>query len=66
MEQGTVRWFDKSKGYGFIACDSGSDVFVHHSAILVGGYRSLDADQRVQFTIGKGRKGPAAQQVQPL
>ncbi|MCC3328291.1 cold-shock protein [Nocardia abscessus] len=66
MEQGTVKWFDNTKGYGFIARDNGSDIFVHHSQILADGYRTLDAEQRVQFTIGKGRKGPTAQQVQPL
>ncbi|MER7450344.1 cold-shock protein [Nocardia beijingensis] len=66
MEKGTVKWFDNTKGYGFISCDSGGDIFVHHSEILVDGYRSLDAEQHVQFTIGQGRKGPTAQQVQPL
>ncbi|MFR9769337.1 cold-shock protein [Nocardia sp. SC052] len=66
MEQGPVKWFDNTKGYGFIACDSGRDIFVHHSEILANGYRSLGTEQRVQFTIGQGRKGPTAQQVHPL
>ncbi|MGY5309169.1 cold-shock protein [Nocardia gipuzkoensis] len=66
MEHGTVKWFNADKGFGFIAGDSGGDIFVHHSEILADGFRSLQADQRVQFSIGQGPKGPAAQKVQPL
>ena len=64
MEQGTVKWFNDSKGYGFIARDSGGDVFVHHSAIQAGGFRSLAEGQRVQFDVTKGPKGPQAEHVQ--
>lgn len=67
MAQGTVKWFNADKGYGFIAPDDGgADVFVHFSAIQAGGYRSLQENQRVEFTAGQGPKGPQAEQVQPL
>ncbi|MEV0027874.1 cold-shock protein [Nocardia sp. NPDC050793] len=67
METGIVKWFDSTKGYGFIASDTGgSDIFVHHSEIQTEGWRSLNEGQRVQFRRGTGPKGPAAQQVQPL
>jgi CspA family cold shock protein len=67
MAQGTVKWFNADKGYGFIAPDDGtSDVFVHHSAILADGYRSLQENQRVEYTTVRGPKGPQAEQVQPL
>ncbi len=67
MAQGTVKWFNADKGYGFIAPDDGSaDVFVHHSAIQTEGYRSLQENQRVEFTTARGPKGPQAEQVQPL
>ena len=67
MAQGTVKWFNADKGYGFIAPDDGtSDVFVHHSAIQADGYRSLQENQRVEYTIVRGPKGPQAEQVQPL
>src|ERR1700728_1689503 len=67
MAQGTVKWFNADKGYGFIAPDDGTgDVFVHHSAIQVDGFRSLQENQRVEFTAGQGQKGPQAEQVRPL
>jgi cold shock protein len=67
MAQGTVKWFNADKGFGFIAPDDGTaDVFVHHSAIQADGYRSLQENQRVEFTTGQGPKGPQAQQVQPI
>lgn len=59
MTQGTVKWFNGEKGFGFIAPDDGSaDVFVHYSEIQGGGYRSLEENQRVQFEVGQGAKGP--------
>jgi CspA family cold shock protein len=67
MAQGTVKWFNSEKGYGFITPDGGTaDVFVHHSQIQVDGYRSLDENQRVEFEITKGPKGPQAEMVRPL
>ncbi len=62
-ETGTVKWFNPEKGFGFIARDSGEDIFVHYSAIQGGGYRVLEEGARVTFTVGEGRKGPAAQDV---
>ncbi len=62
-ETGTVKWFNTSKGYGFITRDQGTDIFVHYSAIRGEGYRSLEEGQRVEFTVGKGEKGPQAQDV---
>jgi len=62
-EQGTVKWFNGSKGYGFIERDSGEDVFVHFSAILMDGYRSLEEGQRVEFVVTQGDKGPQASEV---
>jgi cold shock protein len=67
MAQGTVKWFNADKGYGFIAPDDGTaDVFVHHSAIKTDGYRSLEENQRVEFTAGRGPKGPQAEEVNPI
>ena len=65
MEKGTVKWFNNAKGYGFIARDSGGDVFVHESAIQSSGFRSLQEGQRVQFNVTKGPKGLQAENVQP-
>ncbi len=62
-EQGTVKWFNGSKGYGFIARDTGEDVFVHYSAIVADGYRSLEEGQRVEFIVTQGDKGPQASEV---
>ncbi|HMQ52093.1 MAG TPA: cold-shock protein [Anaerolineae bacterium] len=60
---GTVKWFNATKGFGFIERDNGKDVFVHYSAITGTGYRSLEEGQRVEFTVVEGQKGPAAQNV---
>jgi len=65
--QGTVKWFNAEKGYGFIAPDDGSaDVFVHYSEIQSAGFRSLEEGQKVEFEVGQGQKGPQAQGVRPL
>jgi CspA family cold shock protein len=63
MAQGTVKWFNDSKGFGFITADSGEDVFVHHSSIKQDGFRSLEEGQRVSFDITAGPKGPQASEV---
>ena len=61
MAQGTVKWFNAEKGFGFIAPSDGSDdVFVHYSEIKSNGFRTLDEGQRVEFEVGQGSKGPAA------
>ena len=65
-ETGTVKWFNESKGYGFIARDEGGDIFVHYSGIEGTGYRILEEGQRVEFTVGEGLKGPAAVNVQVI
>jgi len=66
MLEGTVKWFNESKGFGFIAQDSGDDVFVHFSAIIAEGFKSLNEGDRVQFEIVDGPKGPAAANVQKI
>jgi cold shock protein len=67
MTQGTVKWFNGEKGFGFIAQDGGgADVFVHYSAIAAEGYRSLDENQRVEFDVTQGQKGPQAENVRPV
>ena len=66
MAQGTVKWFNAEKGYGFISREDGDDVFVHFSAIQGEGYRTLDEGQRVEFDVGPGRKGEEAQNVRPI
>ena len=60
---GTVKWFNNSKGYGFLAQDNGTDVFVHFSSIQGDGYRSLEEGQKVEFSIEKGQKGLQASNV---
>ena len=66
MEQGTVKWFNDAKGYGFISRENGEDVFVHFSAIQANGFRSLKEGQPVQFNVVKGPKGWQAENVQVL
>jgi cold shock protein len=67
MAQGIVKWFNGEKGFGFITPDGGSaDVFVHFSAIQADGYRSLDENQRVEFDVTPGQKGPQAANVRPI
>jgi CspA family cold shock protein len=67
MTQGTVKWFNGDKGFGFIAQEGGGDdVFVHFSAIQANGFRTLDENQKVEFDIKQGPKGPQAENVRPL
>ena len=64
MNNGTVKWFNAEKGYGFISNDEGGDdVFVHYSAIQTNGYKSLDENQKVEFDLAQGPKGPQAENV---
>jgi cold shock protein len=66
MVQGTVKWFNEAKGYGFISRQSGDDVFVHFSAIQSNGFRSLQEGQAVEFEVTRGQKGFQAENVRPL
>ncbi|KPJ97361.1 MAG: cold-shock protein [Desulfobacterales bacterium SG8_35] len=66
MKEGTVKWFNASKGFGFIEQDNGGDVFVHYSAIKTDGFKTLDEGARVQFEVVEGPKGPAADNVVQL
>jgi cold shock protein len=66
MAQGTVKWFNADKGYGFIAVEGSKDVFVHFSAITGSGYRSLEEGQKVEFDITQGQKGPQAENVKVI
>ncbi|HKY31399.1 MAG TPA: cold-shock protein [Candidatus Polarisedimenticolia bacterium] len=67
MATGTVKWFNDSKGFGFITVDGqAKDVFVHHSAIQASGFRSLTEGQKVEFDIVQGQKGPAAENVRAI
>ncbi|MCU0265225.1 MAG: cold-shock protein [Actinomycetia bacterium] len=66
MAQGTVKWFNAEKGYGFIAEDGGGDVFVHYSAIDMPGYKSLEEGARVEFEVSQGQKGPQADGVRVI
>ena len=63
MNKGTVKFYNESKGFGFIEKDDGTDVFVHYSAIKSDGYRTLEEGARVQFDVVEGNKGPAADNV---
>ena len=66
MAQGTVKWFNAEKGYGFITIDEGGqDVFVHYSSIEMTGYKVLEEGQKVVFEVGTGAKGPQAEAVKP-
>jgi len=66
MPQGTVKWFNNKRGWGFIVKEDGEDIFVHYSAIKEDGFRSLDEGQNVQFDIEEGDNGPAASNVEKL
>lgn len=66
MSQGTVKWFNETKGYGFITCEDGSDVFVHYTSIQDNGFRTLSEGQPVSFDIEQGDKGPKAINVEKL
>ena len=66
MPTGTVKWFNNSKGYGFISQESGNDVFVHHTAIQGEGYKSLEEGQKVQFDVVRGPKGEQAANVSKI
>lgn len=67
MATGTVKWFNAEKGFGFIAPDDGGpDVFAHYSAIQTSGFRSLEENQKVEFEVTQGQKGPQAANIQPL
>ncbi|WP_305787199.1 MULTISPECIES: cold-shock protein [Micromonosporaceae] len=67
MVTGTVKWFNGEKGYGFITQDDGgADVFAHFSAIATSGYRTLEENQRVEFEVAQGAKGPQAENIRPL
>ncbi|WP_028585422.1 cold-shock protein [Desulfogranum mediterraneum] len=66
MVEGTVKWFNDAKGFGFIEQDGGQDVFVHHSAIQAQGFKSLEENARVSFEVVDGPKGPAAENVVKL
>jgi len=66
MPQGTVKWFNNKRGWGFIVKEDGEDIFVHYSAIKGDGFKSLTEGQRVKFEIEEGSNGPAAANVEPL
>ena len=64
--KGTVKWFNEAKGFGFIAQESGPDVFAHFSAIASEGYKTLNEGQAVEFTLTQGQKGPQAENIRPV
>jgi len=65
-KEGTVKWFNSSKGYGFIQQEDGDDLFVHFKSILSDGYKTLEEGQKVEFTVGESDKGPVAQDVKVI
>jgi len=65
-KEGTVKWFNSSKGYGFIQQADGEDLFVHFKSIEGDGYKTLEEGQKVEFTVGEGQKGPQAQEVKVI
>ena len=65
-QTGTVKWFNDSKGFGFIQRDDGPDVFAHYTNVVGEGFRSLQEGQRVSFTIGEGKKGPRAENIEAI
>ena len=65
-QQGKVKWFNSTKGFGFIIADDGTEVFVHHTAIQSSGFRTLEEGQRVEFDVTSGPKGLKAENVQPI
>ncbi len=65
-KEGTVKWFNSSKGYGFIEQENGDDVFVHFQSIIADGYKTLEEGQKVRFTEGQGQKGPQATDVEVI
>ncbi|MEE9431849.1 MAG: cold-shock protein [Melioribacteraceae bacterium] len=65
-KEGTVKWFNSSKGYGFIEQEGGNDVFVHYQSIVADGYKSLEEGQKVEFTESEGEKGPQATDVKVI
>ena len=64
--EGTVKWFNEKKGYGFISCEEEDDLFVHYSDIETDGFKTLSEGQKVDFEVGDGEKGPSAKNVKPL
>ena len=66
MATGTVKWFNSTKGYGFVTSEDGQDVFVHHSDIQGEGFKTLDEGQAVEFDIGEGSKGPKAANIRKI
>ncbi|MDR2547609.1 MAG: cold-shock protein [Lachnospiraceae bacterium] len=66
MKQGTVKWFNNQKGYGFISDEQGSDVFVHYSGLVMDGFKSLEEGAAVEFEVVNGEKGPQAVNVRKL
>ena len=65
-KEGTVKWFNEKKGYGFISCEGEDDLFVHYNDITTDGFKTLSEDQKVEFEVGDGDKGPCAKNVKPL